>query len=508
MQKVSLSVSFSSKERTLATAAICLSAFMVILDLTIANVALPYIAGDLGADAAQAIYIITFFAVGNALGLSLTGWLAKRFSLINTLTIAIALFVIFSVLCGLSQTLLQIVLFRFFQGLCTGPIIPLSQNCLRLLFEKSKIDIAISIFSTIVLVAPVFGPIIGGILCVTYSWPWIFFINVPIGIFCFFVIDRILKPINTAKENIPLDTFGFLSLCLGAICLQIILDKGQQWNWFASTAICTLAVLSFLGYIFFYVHCLIHKKALFTLRLFKTTSYTISVILLFCVMGCYIGIVVLVPYWLQVYMGYNAYSAGIAVSSIGVIPIFFSMLIPKLMKKIGVLFMIVIGMLAMALSCFVTMEFTSQVDIMHVSFSRFLVGFALVFWITPIFKLAMWEVEAKDLPHGLGMLHFFRALGAGIGASIAMVLFRHRMIVHHSNILQRMDYTTPIHQQFLSCIRSLGMNTSKTNALVEKVVEKQAAMLAFNDVFFLFGFVFVLLAFLVLLCYPRIGHFR
>lgn len=508
MQVKEISSQLSSKQSLLATVALCLATFMFVLDYTIANVAVPYIAGSLGASADEGTYVITFFAVGNALGLPLTGWLSKRFGMIHTLIYSIGLFTMFSILCGISQSLLEIVAFRFLQGLSAGPIVPLSQNCLGMVFSRKRLGVAMAFFSMIVLTAPVLGPIIGGIFCIKYSWPLIFFINIPFGIFCCVIISTTLKQFETEKVDIPIDKLGFFCLFIGSTCLQIFLDKGEQWDWWNSTLVRVLIILSILSFFYLFLDCKMKKRPLLDLSLWSEPSYSLSVITLFFLYGLYIAIVVLIPFWLQIFMGYNAYLAGLAVCTIGVVPVLFSIFVPKLMARIGCLLIIVIGCLGMAASCFITMFFTTQVDLAHIAFSRLFVGVGLLFWISPLFKLAMSRLDTKDLPMALGMLHFFRAISGGIGTSIAMTVFKRRAIFHHSNLVSSFNDYTQSSKNFIDKIQSLGIRDIQANEITNKVIDKQAAMLSLNDVSYAMGIIFVVISLVLVLNYNRVGHYR
>jgi MFS transporter, DHA2 family, multidrug resistance protein len=508
MQKIASYKLLSDKERVLATIALCLATFMFVLDYTIANVAVPYIAGSLGTSADEGTYVITFFAVGNALGIPLTGWLSKRFAMINTLVWAILLFTFFSICCGLSQSLLQIIVFRFLQGITAGPIVPLSQNCISMIFSREKIGLAMAIFSMIVLTAPVFGPIIGGLICIDYSWPWIFFINIPFGIFCVVVIRAVLDPFETKSEDVKLDKFGFITLFVGSTCLQILLDKGQEWDWLNSALVQTLIVLTLISFYYLYINCCLKKEPLLKLGLWRTPSYALSVVAIFWIYGLYIASVVIVPFWLQIYMGYDAYLAGLAVSPIGIIPVVFSIFIPKLLERIGCLLTMVIGVIGMAVASFFTMHFTSNVGIDHIALSRLLVGCGLVFWIPPIFKLAMIEMETKELPMALGMLHYVRAISGGIGTSVAMTLFKRRTIYHHANLVTSFTNTHTAGQEFMEKIHNMGSSQVQTDMVVSEIIDKQAAMLAFNDIFYCMGWAFVFVVAVLLLNYKKLGHFR
>lgn len=481
--------SLSSLERRVLFIGIALATFMMVLDYSIANIAIPYIAGDLAVSVDEGTYVITSFAVGNAIGLALTGWLSKRIGQIRLMTSSIALFTLFSIVCGLSFSLNMIVICRFIQGFVSGPIIPLSQSLLIKYGTPQSRAKDLAIWAMITITAPVFGPILGGYISDWYSWPWIFYINIPVGIFCMASIWFILRKDETETEKIPIDLLGIILLCIGVACLQIFLDKGQQWDWWNSLRIRTLSIAAVISFIYLVIREKSYKNPFMNLALFKIPSYSLSLTCLIVSYGIYFGTIVIVPLWLQENMGYNAENAGIAVSALGIAPVLFSITTPLLIKKIGNEKTLLLSFVIFCCACFYAAYFTPQVDLFHIAFSRFFFGFGMVWYISPLLGISVEEIPIHLLPQAMGIYHFFRAMIGAVGTSVFTTLWARRMIFHHHQIGSALTPYNPMTPQ---------IKDKQSLALLNHALDDQASMMAINDAFFLMAWLFVFLVILLL----------
>lgn len=353
----------------LAAIGISLATFLIVLDYTIANVSIPYIAGDLGISANEGTYVITAFAVGSAIVLPITGWLTHRIGLVRLSLIALIGFVFFSWTCGISPNSTSLVVSRFLQGLASGPLIPVSQTMIISIFPPEKKNVAIGYWGTVVVVAPVIGPILGGWISYDFYWPWIFFINIPLGLLSALIIHLYLRPYETPTKKLPTDWIGLILLAIGVSTLQFILDKGEQYDWTRSPLILTLMIISFLSFLYLVVWELTHPTPLLELRLLKIPSYHLSCILIITVYAIYFGGVVLVPLWLQQNMGYTSTWAGVAVAPLGIMPVFFSGLISKLIDKVGQIIPLACSLILFAASSFDGAFFNTDVSLFHIAFS-------------------------------------------------------------------------------------------------------------------------------------------
>jgi len=469
----------STFKKVLLFLALSIATFMFVLDYSIANVAIPYIAGDLSVSTDEGVYVITAFAVGNAIGLAMTGWLTKRFGDVKILCISIFLFTFFSWICGISMDLQMLVISRFVQGFVAGPMVPLSQSMIVSNAKPECRTRDLALWSTVVIVAPVLGPVLGGYISEWYSWPWIFYINIPIGLGSTLAIWLLSKHKQSAIQKAPFDIVGFFLLAAGVTCLQILLDKGQQWDWMNSNTIRVLLIVSIISFTLLIIYELLHETPFLELKLFKIPSYTLSIICLMVSYGVYFGSVVIVPLWLQEYMDYDATWAGIAVCSLGIAPAIFSFLTPRIIAKIGNLPTLMICFTIFGSACFfTTFYFTPQVDIQVVSFSRFFFGFALVLYVPALFAMSILGIKTEKLPAAMGIFHFIRSMLGGVGTSIFVTLFQRRTIFHHERIGSTLTEYNPL-------LPDMQL------PLLNRALDVQAALLSLNDAFYLMGWLFM-----------------
>lgn len=483
----------------IAAIGVSLATFLIVLDYTIANVSIPYIAGDLGVSADEGTYVITSFAVGSAIALPITGWLTRRFGMVRLGLLSLFGFVFFSWTCGMAPNLLFLVVSRFLQGLTSGPLVPLSQTMIISIFPKEKKNTAIGFWGTIVVVAPVIGPILGGWISYDIHWPWIFFINIPFGLLSILLIHLYLRPFETEKKRLPTDWIGLILLTIGVSTLQFILDKGEQYDWIRSNLILTCMVISFLAFIYLIAWELTHPNPLLQLRLLKIPSYNLSVVLIVTIYAIYFGGVVLVPLWLQQDMGYTAIWAGVAVAPLGILPTFFSSQMSKIVDKIGQIIPLVVSLLFFALSSFIGAFFNTDVDLSYVAFSRFLFGFGLLFFIVPLFSLSVRDIPQENLPAATGMFHFFRAMMGGVGTSVFTTMWVRRSAFHHSNIVSEILPTRRVVSDYYAKLQSLKITGVKAQALLNTQADTQASVLGINDCFFAMGWIFIALLAILLL---------
>ena len=472
-----------------AAVALSLATFMFVLDYSIANVAIPYIAGDLAVSNDEGTYVITSFAVGNAIMLPMTGWLTKRIGAVKLMALSAALFTIFSVVCGFSVSLPMLVISRFIQGLVAGPMIPLSQSLILSIFPPEKKNRALALWGSVVIAAPIFGPVVGGWITYNYSWPWIFFINLPIGILSVIPILLLLKPFETPTQRVRTDFVGLILLAIGVSCLQILLDKGQQWDWWNSERIRVLSITSFVSFAFLIGWELTDRQPLLELKLFKIPTYTLSVLFIAVTYALYFGTVVLIPFWLQVNMGYTATWAGLAVAPMGIIPFICSPLVGRMLEKMGPIRLLFICFILFAGSSFLTAYMDTDIDFYHVALGRFLFGSALLFMITPILALSGQGIPIQNLPSATGLFHFARSMMGAVGTSVFTTIWQRRTIFQHSNVVTPVDSTSENLSLYMGQLNELGIKGKEALAVTNVMADNQASMLALNECFFLMGWI-------------------
>ncbi|MGL5626419.1 MAG: DHA2 family efflux MFS transporter permease subunit [Candidatus Rhabdochlamydia sp.] len=481
----------SKIQQFFATFTLCLASLIMALDYSIANVSLSYIAGDLAISADEGIYVITSFAVGNSIALPITHWLSKRIGNVKLITWSLLLFVLFSWACGLAHQVMELIIFRFLQGFAAGPLIPLSQILLLHIYPPHKKQMALALWGTIVIVGPIIGPIIGGWITYNYSWPWIFYINIPIGLFSACTIWTLLRNRESKIEKLALDWIGLFLLATGVICLQILIDKGEVWDWFGSHLVRGLAITTSLSFILLGIWSFFHKSPLIDLTLFKIRSYTTSIIALFLAYSSYFGSVVLIPLWLQQNMGYTAEWAGFALAPVGFAPVLFSRWIPKLLAKLGTLALFSISFSFFAFSCFFTSHFNTDIPINMVYFTRFIFGFGVLFFTVPLFSLSLQDIPPDKLNSSSGFFNFVRAMVGGIGTSVFTTLWIRRTSYHHSILIESITPFSQETSKFLTRLSRIPLEESQKLEFLNDSINTQAAMLGLNDCFFFMGWIFL-----------------
>ena len=466
--------------------ALALCTFMQVLDSSIANVSLPHIAGDLSVNADQGIWVITMFAVGNASCLPLTGWLMRRFGLGRLLVFSILSFTAASWLCGISNTIEMLVAARFLQGCVSGPLIPLSQSLMLMTFPQEKRTVALAISNMVTIVGPIAGPILGGWITYNYSWPWIFFINIPIGLFCAITIRAFYQEKERVTAQIPFDGVGLLLLVIAVSSFQVFIDKGQTLDWWNSTFIWTLAITSFISFIAFLIWELFQKDPIVDLTFFKNRNFLLGTALASTAFFFIFGTIVVTSLWLQQVMGYTPYLAGLAVSTMGLIPFFTVLFVAKLMIRVPLRFLVMCSFLAYFLSFSYFSTFTTAVTFKQVAFFRFCTGIGVALWLAPLSAMTFAGVPNERLAMGQGIFQFFRILMGGAGASLCVTLWQRRATFHHSYLAEGASF---LREKTLSL----------TRAMIDQVTWKQAYMLATNDLFWMSAWIFFLFIFFALL---------
>ncbi len=485
----------------LLNVAIGLGTFIQVLDTSIANVAIPYIAGNLSVGADQGTWVITSFAASNAIVLPLTGWLSDYFGRVRLFVWSVLLFALTSFLCALSSTLTLLILFRVLQGAVAGSLIPLSQSLLLANNPPDKQGTALGFWGTIVIVAPILGPIVGGYLTEEYSWPWIFYINVPIGLFSAFICWTFLKDKETDIIRNPIDWVGLFLLTTGVGGLQIMLDKGKDLDWFESNTIIALTVVSMITLAYFVVWTLYQKYPIVDLSFFKNRNFlfgTLSATVGFLI---YFGSAVTVPLWLQTEQGYTAYWAGIAIAPIGIAPFLLSTTIGKNMGKLDLRHWGALSFFLFAGGFFYQANFTAAVDLRTIMFSRFLQGFGVAFFFLPLVQLSLGEIPKERFASASGLFHFIRILiGSGFGTSLSIMLWTRLEIFHHARLAETFNAYQPKVQQLYEQLGQANLNSAVISQLIDHLIEQQAFLMSTNDMAWLGAWLFLAMIPIVYLC--------
>ncbi len=477
----------------LLTVSLSLGIFMNVLDVSIANVAIPTIAGDLAVSPDNGTWVITSFAVSQAIMLPLTGWLAKQFGEVRLYLASTLLFTVTSVLCGLSLNLPMLIFFRVLQGAVSGPMIPLSQSILLANYPEEKKGFATGIWAMTAVVGPIFGPIMGGWITDNYTWPWIFYINVPVGIFSVVFTWITLTGRETKIQKTPIDVIGLILLIIGIGCLQILLDKGNDLDWFNSNVILTLGIVSFVSLCFLIVWEITDRAPIIDLTLFLGRNFCIGTIALTLGFLVYFSNVVIFPLWLQTQMGYTPTWAGLAAAPVGVLPFFLTPFVGYYMGKLDLRIIISAGFIVFALTSFWQSHFYTQVGFRQLIEPRFVQGLGITFFFTPLISIVISGLPAHRMASALGLANFCRILGGSFGTSLSVTTWDRRESFHHSRLVEYINAYNPTSTAAIQHAQSFGLNHKQSAGLLDQIITNQAFMLSTNDIFWLSGWVFIFL---------------
>ncbi|NUZ07074.1 DHA2 family efflux MFS transporter permease subunit [Piscinibacter koreensis] len=489
----------------LGTIALSLATFMNVLDSSIANVSIPAIAGDMGVSPAQGTWVITSFGVANAISVPLTGWLTQRFGPVRLFVASILLFVLASWLCGLAPNIGLLIAFRVLQGLVAGPMIPLSQTLLLSSYPRAKAGSAMAMWAITVLVAPVMGPLLGGWITDNMSWPWIFYINIPVGMIAAAITWSIYRERDPGPKKLPLDFVGLGLLVLWVGALQIMIDKGKELDWFGSTQIVVLAVVAVVGFLFFLAWELTEKNPIVDLRLFGRRNFMAGTLALSVAYGLFFGNVVLLPLWLQQYMGYTATWAGLAMAPVGLLAIVLSPWVGKNVSKIDPRRLATVAFLGFALVLWMRSRFNVQADFRTVLIPTLMQGAAMAFFFIPLQAVIFSGLGPEKMPAAAGLSNFVRITAGAMGTSLFTTAWEDRAVLHHAQLAESVNRGNAAAMATLDQLRAGGMSTDQALGTINRLVDQQAFTMAATDLFMLSAGLFVVLLGLVWMTKPTLG---
>ncbi len=474
----------------LLTLALTLATFMQVLDTTIANVSIPAISGDLGVAPTDGTWVITAFGVSNAISMPLTGWLAKRFGEVKLFVISTALFSLTSMLCGLSPSFEILIVGRVLQGAVAAPMMPLSQSLLLSNYPSTKKGLALAFWAMTATVGPIAGPLLGGYITDNFSWSWIFYINVPIGIFCSFIVWQLIKHKETDKAKYPIDFIGLSLLIIGVGSLQVLLDRGNNLDWFGSTTIIFLTIVSSIGILFFVIWEIFNEHPVVDLKLFKIRNFVIGTIVLSVGYAIFLGGGVVFPLWLQTQIGYTAFWAGFASAAVGVFAFLLSPIVGSNMHKMNLRVVVSISFALFALSYFLMSNFTTEVDLFHVSFPRLIMGIAMAMFFVPLTSIVISQINPSRIASAMGVVNFLRILGGSLGTSIGVTFWQRWGSLHHEQLAEHINLFSP---QSINIYHSLSHITSSPASFINRMITQQAMTMSNDNILLLSGYTFLLM---------------
>jgi DHA2 family multidrug resistance protein len=498
--------------------AVMFATFMEVLDTTVVNVSLPHIAGSLSASVEEATWVLTSYLVANAIILPMTGWLANYFGRKRMLQAAVFGFTAASFLCGMAQTLPMLIFFRIVQGATGGALQPLSQAVMLEAFPSQDRGKAMAFWGLGIVVAPMLGPVIGGWLTDNYSWRWVFYINVPVGL-ASIVMTRlfVFDPPYIRRQSGGIDYWGMGLLAVGVGSLQIVLDKGQEEDWFASSWIAALGVVAVAGIAIFIIHEIRTRDPVVHLRVFKLRTYSAGVFLMTVLGFVLYGSMLLVPIFLQTLLGYPALDAGIAMAPRGLGSFLMMPVVGTVLARFDPRKVLAVGLVGASWTLYSLSRLSLNAGYWDIFWPQFIQGASLAMLFVPLTTATMDPIPKEEMGNATSMFNLMRNIGGSMGiASATTYLFRRQQLHTHLLAVDVNPYS-PQTRTFLRSVESaMIVHGSDTHTAVSQsygaiwgMVERQASMLAFVDTFLAMAVVFLLMLPLLFIMkrpkHPRAG---
>jgi MFS transporter, DHA2 family, multidrug resistance protein len=488
--------------RPMITVSIMLATIMQTLDSTIANVALPHMQGTLSASQDQIAWVLTAYIVAAAIATPLTGWMVDRFGQKNVFLASIAGFTVASMLCGLSNSLAEIVAARLLQGVFGAALVPLSQVVLLDINPKEKQGPAMAVWGVGVMVGPILGPTLGGWLTDSYNWRWVFFINVPIGLLAAYGMWRYIRPVPGPRQQ-RFDMFGFATLSLALGALQLLLDRGQQNDWFSSTETWIEAIALVVMTTYFIAHTVLTPadKSFVDFRLFKNRNYVTGVLFIFIVGLVLYATRALIPTMLETLMNYPVATTGLVTAPSGAGTMITMLIVGRLIGKVDLRLMLFAGFTITAVSLWQMAHYTIELSTGDIIWPGVIqgVGMGLVF--VPLSAATFATLSPAMRAQGTALFSLVRNIGSSIGISLVQTMLVRNTVAAHASLTERITHANPAwHNPAIA--RAYDLSTQSGAALLDSTVTQQAAMIAYIDDFWLMLFLTVAVTPLLLLIRP------
>jgi MFS transporter, DHA2 family, multidrug resistance protein len=476
---------------------VALAAFMEVLDTSIANVALPYMAGNLGASNDQSTWVLTSYLVSNAIVLPISGWLAGTLGRKRFFMICLSIFTVSSLLCGIAPSLGFLLMFRVLQGAGGGGLQPMAQAILADTFPPHQRGLAFALYGITAIIAPTIGPTLGGWITFNYSWRWIFFINLPVGIATWFLVRHFVDDppylARIKKAGVKLDYIGIALLALGIGALQILLDKGQEDDWFGSRFITTLAITAAVCITGLVIWEWFQKAPIVDVKMFKSFNFAGASLMTFMLGILLFSSLVLMPQFLQTLVGYTSELAGFALSAGGLVLLFEMPIMGQLTTKIQARYLIAVGWLTLSIAMYYS---TQRIDL-QISFSaavwlRITQVIGLGFLFVPINLVAFIGIAPEKNNSVAGLINFMRNIGSSVGTSLVTTLIARRSQFHQQILV---DYARVDNPNFQNTVNGLSQRLAHSGGLgphdaqleayarIYRGLQAQAASLAYIDTF-------------------------
>jgi DHA2 family multidrug resistance protein len=487
------------------TVAIALASFMEILDLTIVNVSVPSISGSLGVSTSEGTWAVSSYMLAAAVMQPLSGWIARRFGEVRTFVTSIVLFMVFSALCGLATSLPMLVCARLIQGVVSGPMMSVAQAILLRNYPLERRGVALAMWSMVIMIAPICGPIIGGYITDNLSWPWLFYINLPVGAFSALACWSILRHRESKIVKSPIDVVGLALLVIGVGSLQFMLDNGNERDWFGSPIIVSAAVAAIIAISFLIPWELTDKHPVVDLRLFLRRNFRVGTITLGFAYFALSGVNIVFPLWLQTTVGYTATWAGLTIAPVGLLGILVAPFVGRNMSRINLRLAASFAFCVFGFAIFWTATLNETVSFVQFATPRFLQGLGMAFFFLPLNQIIMSGVPSAELASASGVSNFVRTMSGSFATAITVWVWNRRTDYHHAVLTEHIRNSSDAWTHYQAQLASHAISGVNASQYVNAVISNQASTLGVNDVFNMLGLMYLLLVPLVWFAKPPFG---
>lgn len=472
------------------------AAFMFVLDATIANVALPHMAGSFSVSREESMWILTSYLIASGIVIPMVDWFSKVMGRKNFFIMSIIMFTVASALCGMAQTMAQMVAFRILQGFGGGGILPISQAILLESFKPSERGKAMAMFGMIVVLAPILGPVIGGWITDNWTWPYIYYINIPIGILAWVLSNTFIYDPDYAKKHadVKTDFVGFFFLCVWLVSLQIVLDKGNNADWFNAPWICWLSLISAMSATLFIISQIKNKQSLVDLSIFKDKNYLVGTMVQIVMQAVLLASVAILPQFLQSLMGYDAYKSGLSMMPRGLGALTSTILYGSFANKFDGRLLVAIGLSCIATGCMMLGNLNLEISTMSIMFPNFLFGMGLGLAMIPIITLSMATLRNDQMTNASGLQNLLKNIGGAMGTSIVATIISRGAQKHQFMLIQHLSETSSNYIERVQTYTSAFITnydpitaTYMAKGIVNQLLLQQATLCAFIDAFRVFA---------------------
>ncbi|HEY2686173.1 MAG TPA: DHA2 family efflux MFS transporter permease subunit [Steroidobacteraceae bacterium] len=487
------------------TAAIATASFMEILDMTIVNVSVPSISGSLGVSTSEGTWAVSSYLLAAAIMQPLTGWIGRRFGEVRTFVTSICLFMVFSACCGLATSLPMLVASRLIQGLVSGPMMSVAQAILLRNYPAERRGMAIALWSMVILIAPICGPIIGGWITDNLSWPWLFYINLPVGAFSAIACWSILRHRESTIVKSPIDAVGLALLVIGVGALQFVLDNGNEKDWFNSPVIVTFAITALVALTFLFPWEWNDKHPVVDLHLFTKRNFRVGAGTVAIAYFAFSGVNIVYPLWLQTTVGYTATWAGLAIAPVGLLALVVAPLVGRNMQKLNLRLAASFAFVVFSAAIFWTATLNDTASFGQFAVPRLLQGLGVAFFFLPLNQILLSGVQPNELASASGLSNFMRTMAGSFSTAITVWLWNRRTDYHHAVLSEHIKNSADAWLQYQSQLGQHGITGVGATAYANFVIDSQASTLAVNDVFNMLALMFLLLIPFVWFSKPPFG---